>query len=367
MAPFQRADLTSLALLVSALGTAWLLASTFAAWYRLRHIKGPFLASFSYVWMFRATTSGSHYDIYGDVFKKYGKLVRIGPNDLITGSLDVLQRMNAARSQYKRSSYYAAVKLDPYTVSIFSIADNAAHDKLKGQMVHGYGGKEVPTLEADIDEQIQKLVDVLRRRYASAKSYAPVDLAQMIHFLTLDVITKLAYGKALGHLEAEMDVIGYIKSSASQLYVIALCAEVPLLGRLLLNPLVFSFFGPKKTDSEGMGKLLSLSEELVSERSKAGAEDHLDMLGSFMRHGVTERQCQSEVPFQVIAGSDTTAHAIRATLLYLMTTPHAYRKLQGEIVEASARGSISKPVTYAEAKSLPYLQVTYPRFLPSGH
>lgn len=43
-------------------------------------------------------------------------------------------------------------------------------------------------------------------------------------------------------------------------------------------------------------------------------------------------------------------------MLFLATTPHAYRLLQEEIDHGIAEGKISSPITYAEAKSLPYLQ-----------
>lgn len=75
-----------------------------------------------------------------------------------------------------------------------------------------------------------------------------------------------------------------------------------------------------------------------------------------MRHGLSQRQCEAEVLMLIAAGSDTTANVIRATILLLATTPHAYHKLQAEIDAGIASGAISTPVTNAEARALPYLQ-----------
>ncbi|PKS11145.1 hypothetical protein jhhlp_002906 [Lomentospora prolificans] len=80
-------------------------------------------------------------------------------------------------------------------------------------------------------------------------------------------------------------------------------------------------------------------------------------LGTFIRHGVEQRDCQSEILFQIIAGSDTTATAIRGTLLNLMTAPHASQRLQREIDEAMTNGDLSSPVKAEEGWSLRYLQV----------
>jgi len=60
---------------------------------------------------------------------------------------------------------------------------------------------------------------------------------------------------------------------------------------------------------------------------------------------------------QLVAGSDTTSNYLRMTLNLLITTPRVYQHLQREIDEGIANGTISHPITDAEAKNLPYLQV----------
>lgn len=106
--------------------------------------------------------------------------------------------------------------------------------------------------------------------------------------------------------------------------------------------------------------LLSIAEQVVAKRFGPDAKDQKDMLGAFVRHGVTQRECEIEVPFQLVAGSDTTATAIRGTMLHLASTRHAYAKLQMEIDNAVAEGRISSPIKNEEAKHLEYLQVCIP-------
>lgn len=57
-----------------------------------------------------------------------------------------------------------------------------------------------------------------------------------------------------------------------------------------------------------------------------------------------------------MAGSDTTATAIRATMLYVMTNPRVYNSLVQEIQTAERNGSISSPITSAESRGMPYVQ-----------
>jgi len=53
-----------------------------------------------------------------------------------------------------------------------------------------------------------------------------------------------------------------------------------------------------------------------------------------------------------VAGAETSAVAIRATLLYLTTNPQVYNTLLSELLSAT----VSDLITDEEARKLPYLQ-----------
>jgi cytochrome P450 len=80
------------------------------------------------------------------------------------------------------------------------------------------------------------------------------------------------------------------------------------------------------------------------------------MLGSFIRHGLTQEEASGEALLQVVAGSDTSAGTIRAVMLNILTHPTMYLKLKKEIDEGIAAGTISSPIKDTEARELPYLQ-----------
>lgn len=87
-----------------AAGVAFLLAvyyfaSTARQWWRLRNVPGPWLASVSSLWIFRALSRGD-YQPFAEMGATYGHLVRVGPNLLLTDSPELLRRMSAARSAY---------------------------------------------------------------------------------------------------------------------------------------------------------------------------------------------------------------------------------------------------------------------------
>ena len=82
----------------------------------------------------------------------------------------------------------------------------------------------------------------------------------------------------------------------------------------------------------------------------------------------------------MVAGSDTTSISLCAVLYNLYKSPATLAKLRKELREAAQTGSISDPITFKEAQSLPYLQAvikealrvhpatgfTMPRVVPAG-
>lgn len=80
------------------------------------------------------------------------------------------------------------------------------------------------------------------------------------------------------------------------------------------------------------------------------------MLGSFIRHGLSQKEASGEALLQVVAGTDTTATGLKTIMLHVMTRPEIYRTLQTEIEEGLSQELISSPVKDAEARRLPFLQ-----------
>ncbi|MCJ1362717.1 hypothetical protein MMC16_001823 [Acarospora aff. strigata] len=247
--------------------------------------------------------------------------------------------------------------LDPDLHNILSEKDMARHDSLRSRMAAGYAGKENPTLERSIDDQIRELVRLIERKYLSSDSILRVfDFGKVSQYFTLDVITDIAYGKAFGYLSKDEDVYGYIETVEAVGPFLNFMSVVPALQKFLSIRWIRWLIGPSVKDKNGMGKLMAVAQQVVSERFGNEKKDRNDMLGSFIRHGLSQREAESEVLAQIVAGSDTTATALRVTLLHIITNPRVYNTLNSEILSASQNQQISSPITDIEAKDLPYLQ-----------
>ncbi|OCL05628.1 cytochrome P450 [Glonium stellatum] len=330
----------------------------YAQYFRLSDFKGPRTTGFSSLWLINAVRGQQTHLAYASVNEKFGSVARIGPNDLITSSPELLWRINGVRSTYTKSEWYLGSRIQPGHDNIFSGIDEDHHTKRRAQMAAGYSGKENPGLENDIDTHIVNWIYLIKRKYMTTpESFKPMDLARKAQFFTLDVITKIAFGEAFGDLIHDEDMYKYVQSTEEMLEVIILAGVVPAFKYMFTVEWLGNLVFPTDKASTGIGKLIGIAKELIGKRFGPKAVHRQDMIGSFIQHGLERDELVSESLLQILAGSDTSATSIRATMLYLMSHPRIYRKLQAEIDAAVKAGKASSPVIKAsEAAELPYLQ-----------
>lgn len=249
------------------------------------------------------------------------------------------------------------MRVDPHLDNILSELDVETHDKRRAKMAGAYAGKENPQLETDVDDQIASWVNLIKTQYISeGGSLKPMDVTLQTQYFTLDVITSLAYGKAFGYLERNEDIYDYIKLAEQFISTVApILGVAPLQNFLYRSGLIFKL-APSPEDISGFGRLMAEAKTAVGERFEVDGKERRDMIGAFVRNGIPQKQIEAELLLQIIAGSDTTASAIRSTLLRLLTSPRVLTKLRAEVDAAVADGRVSSPIQQKESRQLPYLQ-----------
>lgn len=157
--PFQLENLQLLHIFWPQLGA--ILAILYFLWLkivhyiRLRHIRGPWWAAITRIWMLGALTSEDSSNIYIRVNRKYGSylcfsqkklavfshpqgpLARIGPNHLLLSDPDSIRSILAARSRYTRGPWYDALRIHPHRANLITERDERKHQKLRHQMAAG--------------------------------------------------------------------------------------------------------------------------------------------------------------------------------------------------------------------------------------
>ncbi|KXH36485.1 cytochrome P450 [Colletotrichum simmondsii] len=123
-----------------------------------------------------------------------------------------------------------------------------------------------------------------------------------------------------------------------------------------VDRIVAQFVNLVETNDEfGFGKLMGMAKNLA-DKKLAAASDENNMVQQHLRNGVTYKELLAEIFLELIAGSDSTATAVRMTMLCLLNTPSSLNALRHEMDQGIAQGRISSPIRDLEARQLPYLQ-----------
>ncbi|KIW26193.1 uncharacterized protein PV07_09307 [Cladophialophora immunda] len=328
------------------------LVGVYRSYEKLSHFKGPPLAAFTSLWLASQAINARMPTAQKEALRKYGSPARIGPSLLVTDDPELLRHMSAPRSKWTRSSWYDGMKLDPRVNNIFSERDERRHAEMRSKMIGAYSGKEVDTLESDIDENLQRLLALIKHEYNGK----PLDMSLLASFFTLDVLSQIAFGDAFGFLTANQDLYNFNKIANQFFKVIELIVNHDTLRKFIQSKPMQKLLAPKGTDEFGQGRVIGIAQKAVAERYQPNAKVKRDMLGHFIAKGLSQTQAEAESHLQIIAGSDSTSSALRITMMMLTGNPTVYRKLVDEIDTAVADGKISYPIVrYSEAAELEYL------------
>lgn len=240
----------------AAVAVGYYIVSSYASWLRLRHVPGPFLASFSYLWLARINLLGITSDGLLSL-RKYGSVVRIAPNYVLTDDPAALRRISGARSKYGRDVWWTGLRIDPRSDNMLTTTDVAAHDHLKSQTASAYNGRDHVDIEGSTNTQLAKLKDLIRRHYISTPGNTrKADLVHIIRYFTMDAITALAYGEPFGYLDANEDLFDFNEQVQSLQKLVGALINTPILRTFINSPLAPRFM-PKITDKKGMGRLVA--------------------------------------------------------------------------------------------------------------
>jgi len=100
------------------------------------------------------------------------------------------------------------------------------------------------------------LIQLLESKYLSTdREFKPLDLAATSYYFALDVISEIAFGKAIGNLDADNDLAAYIKATEETIPFIVFLGVFPWLARIAFS-WPCKYFLPMDEDTAGLGKLM---------------------------------------------------------------------------------------------------------------
>ena len=348
-----------------------------------RDIPGPFLAKFTDYWRLRTVWRRDSHDVYLALHKKYGDLVRIGPNCISVCKPDIIPTIYGIGKGYVKSGFYEVwqnMVNGKRVASLVFTTDEALHARMKKPIAAAYSLSTLKEFEPLIDSTTAVFLSRLDKLFAETGKAC--DLSTWLGWYAFDVIGELTLSKRLGFLERGEDVEGIGASVAANFDRCSVLGQMSWLDLVTWKNPIYQRFFAKPVSSP----IIEFGQRRLAERTKGGDDDHEpiaieikdpslrekvlhgtlpskpDFLSRFLAlheehpDTITDRQLLAYLFMNINAGSDTIASTVRATFYHLLRHPSTLSTLLSELETAHVAGSLTLPLpTWSECQALPYL------------
>ncbi|KFY63720.1 hypothetical protein V496_03747 [Pseudogymnoascus sp. VKM F-4515 (FW-2607)] len=334
---------------------------------RLRHVPGPWLAAWTNIPRLLWVASGNAHDIHLALHRKYGDIVRFGPNMISVqdpaqiGTIYSIHRKFAKSDFYHVLLFYLRGKPVP---TIFATQDEDQHHTLRRPIAAIYSMSNVVSFEPYVDSTMSVFIDQLNKRFVEPDLVC--NFGTWLQMFAFDVMGEITFSRRLGFLESGTDIDGLMQHIWAYFKKAAPITQMPWLDSIWTkNPIVQYLKAAKPNAIVGFA-LAQTKERLEAEKEKAASDSGLtkelnnrDFLSRFLEalekdKSIPPWALMAWSTSNVTAGSDTTAILLRTIFYNLLKSPSTMKKLLDELSSTIEKGS-SEFVTWKESRELPYL------------
>lgn len=347
---------------------------------RLKSIPGPFLAQFTDLWRSRAQNSPNFGFKMLELHRKYGPLVRTGPNfvsvsdpaavPIIYGSKPVWLKvtismdasdytafggwlsLSASLMRVQASSYDAAILVSNGRAlpSVITMTEEQ-HTSVRRVAGRAFSTGELLDYEIFIDETAAQLVATMREK-------RNLDITLWFQCFAAEVVNRISFTDKIGFLDKGTDIGGLMGVAVKRFDYWNKWAALPALEWVLAKSPVAQM--RRQVDSP----LARVSRQKMVGRldEKSANETSPDLLQKLLegkaKHPgrISDDDILGVVMSILSAGADTTASTIVIIFYFLLKHPEVLAKLRAEIDTGMKRGEISNPPRWKEVYLLPYLE-----------
>ncbi|KAK6604994.1 p450 monooxygenase [Botrytis cinerea] len=306
--------------------------SIYAAFFTpLSKVPGPLsLKLCGSIWLYH-TLRGETMNIAPKLFKKYGDVVRIGPNEIMVSSKSAIQKI-IVEDDFKKSPLYTLTQEDQHRRPLsagFSISFLNAME---------------PLMKSCVDFMVEILESRCITNTESEDGRAVVDMFCMLGNLTMDVMSATLFGGSFGLvINEDPHVKNLFLDRLRRVYIDVI---LPFVKYIPFIP----------SPVQEMDRMI---DGIIKTRRAEMRREKKDLLQIFLDAnesdptGFTDKHLMEEMRLFMIAGSDTTGTTCTFTLLLLLNNPSKLHLLTQEIL--SAFPSKHDTITFANTQDLPYL------------
>lgn len=286
--------------------------------------------------------------------EQYGEVVRVGPREISYTSASANQAIFGGRPTEenvfeKNPVVWLQGSGEIHNIFFARHRENARYRKM---IAPAFSEAAIREQELIIQQFVSKFVHGMRQWSGEAcypDADGVVNIAAWYNFIVYDILSCLAFGKAVGSLERGdyhpwvAVIYGAIKHS----HYIQAAHRLKPYHRLLERLIPKRVSDPYVSHLDFAGK--TVSEQQTQEFTNVSRSN----FGSFILKGMSEEELLDNVNILVAAGGDTTVTTLASITYYLTHNPVSYRKLVAEIRETFQN---EEDITVVAVNNLKYLR-----------
>ncbi|KAJ5822466.1 benzoate 4-monooxygenase cytochrome P450 [Penicillium robsamsonii] len=274
-------------------------------------------------------------DIHEDIWRchqKYGNYIRYAPDRLAFGTAKAVSDIYGYGAKVRKSQVYNT--LVHRTANTLTMRDKKQHAQRRRIMSQGFSDAAIRSFEPRVQELIRTLCGLLIVKDAGSVSEwsAPQDMAKWFDYLTFDIMSSLIFSASYDTLRQEKyrSVIRAIEESNVRVSV------------LLQAPIVALFGSDKRLFAQsilGRNRFIQFISSTVRARvQKTKLLAGRDIFSYFQTskdtvtgESMNMNELSGEAATLIVAGSDTTATTLAATMFYLSQNAEVYHRVAREV------------------------------------
>ncbi|RDW77473.1 cytochrome P450-12 [Coleophoma cylindrospora] len=330
----------------------------------LRNFPGPFSAKLSKLThVLRVAKHSDSFRRADELHKKYGEIVRVGPNELSIIIPEAVPAIGGSGSKCTKSAWYDVAGL-PHK-SLHLCRDRAAHDKRRKVWDRGFSAKGKTGFVqdgVDVEKSSAKLPQALRDYEGRVTKYAddltkqlttfagkPFDASLWFNFYSFDVMGDLAFGRSFDML----------KNGEQHHALKTLQEAMAPLGILSPLPWIFPVVHYIPGARDGIKGFIDFCDQQIEKRKEKEPEvpDIMSWLIDAEKSSNDPIHkdpdwLHGDARLVVVAGSDTTASTLTYICYYLARSPEIVTRIRNELKPIHQAGSPTESKDIQDAKYL---------------
>ncbi|KAK5134636.1 hypothetical protein LTR08_006292 [Meristemomyces frigidus] len=287
----------------------------------LNRFPGPWPARLSSLYMPTKLGNSDLYYKLQALHQKYGRIVRIGANDLSIIDPDVMETSFGVHSKVTKGDFYDMEA--PFT-SLQTTRSKTEHDKRRKVWAPAFSDKALRDYEVKVEVFNDKIV----RRFAEFQG-GPVNVTKWFNLYSFDVMGRLAFGKDYGMLD-----------SGEKHHALELLSESMQALALMLPAWIFRILVAIPGLAAGIHKFSKFCLDELTwrvENARELDEKGTDITSSLLKvyEGIDRPQQDplllADTKLIIVAGSDTTAATFTYLFYHLAQDPSQVKRLRDEL------------------------------------